>query len=91
MRKFSIRIWSNLNICYDHYLSSKFIEKRNTSNDFNEYYPLEYFSRRFDKPAVKWRSGTCVWKLDNEWHRVGKPACIWSNGCEYWENGKKIK
>ena len=63
-----------------------------TEDAFKDNYPLRYLSRRFGKPAAKWRGGTCIWKLDNKWHRIGRPAVIWSNGdVEYWEDGKKVK
>ena len=84
MRKFSIRI-QDLDIFYDHYLSDKFIKEEGCGYDFN-------WSRGFDKPAIRYKSGACVWCLDGEYHRVGKPAWIGSNGrVWYYENGKVVK
>ena len=92
MRKFSIRIRRNLNVFYDHYLSDKFVKKEGCGNYFKRLCPLEYWSRGFDKPAAKWRSGSFSWCLDSKWHRIGKPAWIYSNGdVEYYENGEEVK
>ena len=92
MKKFSIEIYESLNIWYSHYLSDKFIKEERCGYYFKEDYPSGYSSRVFDKPAVKRRNGTCIWKLDDKWHRVGRPACIWADGSiEYWEDGEKVK
>lgn len=92
MRKFSIKVWRDLSFYYNHYLSYEFINARSTRDSFKRNYPLSYFSRRFDKPAAKYKNGLCYWRLDNKRHRVGRPAYIYSDGgVEYWENGKEIK
>ena len=92
MRKFSIKIWRNLSVFYDHYLSDKFVKKEERCYHFKRLCPLGYWSRRFDKPARKWRDGSCFWYLDGKAHRIGNPAIIYSNGdVEYLENGEEVK
>ena len=92
MRKFIIRIWRNLSVYYGHYLSDKLIKEKGYYGGFKKLYPLGYSSRGFDKPAIKWRDGACIWYLDNKRHRVRRPAAIWSDGSvSYWENGEWIK
>ena len=94
MKKFSIRFLGDLSFYYNHYLSYDFIneKKRGYPNYFKERYPLMYCSRVFDKPSQKYKNGTCIWWLDDEKHRVGRPACIWADGSiEYWEDGEKVK
>lgn len=91
MKKFSIKLLSDY-VLYNHYLSYEFIKKEGFYDYFKGDYSLLYPSRKFDKPAQRTRDGTCVWWLDFNWHRVGKPAIIWSNGSVlYYENGKRVK
>ena len=91
MRKFGICIWKNLEIWYNHYLSSEFINNKNMRSDFKMWYPLSYDSRKFDKPAIKCKEGSCFWFFNDKCHRIGSPAMICSDGSiEYWENGEKI-
>ena len=92
MRKFNIRIFGNLSISYNHYLSIELINEQSDSLRFKGGYPLWYSSRRFDKPAIKRKDGTCIWWLNNKWHRVGKPAWIFPDGdVEYWEDGERVR
>lgn len=92
MKKFSIEILGCLDIRYNHYLSIEFIEERFGGYYFKGEYPLRYQSRKFDKPTWKLIDGTCVWRLDDYCHRVGKPAWICSDGkVYYWENGNMLR
>ena len=92
MKKFSIRVDNGLKICYNHYLSDDFIKGERGIDGFKRWYPFSYNSRKFDKPAAKLKNGDSAWWLDDNPHRVGKPAIIYNNGkAYYYENGEEVR
>lgn len=86
MRAFSIEVSIDLNIRYNHYLSNEFIDEYYEVIKLEWFYPSWYFSRKFDKPAIKYRNGSLSWHLDNKYHRVVGPSVIYPDGSVLYHN-----
>lgn len=68
----------NLYIRYNHYLYDGVISEGCKDLEFfKNRYPLDFCSRKFDKPALKIRDECYFWYVDNKRHRLLGPSEIW--------------